>query len=81
MILAQEATRIEVPNDAANVVDLVNGRRYEIYPGTPQYTQAEFESYRLRLESDEEAQFASTEVEALPTSQFWQNRTGSCGGQ
>ena len=74
MILAQEATRIEVPNDAANVVDLVNGRRYEIYPGTPQYTQAEFESYRLRLESDEEAQFASTEVEALPTSQLWQNR-------
>ncbi len=35
MILAQEATRIEVPNDPANVVDLVQGRRYEIYPGTP----------------------------------------------
>ena len=31
MILAQEATRIEIPNDAANVVDLVQGRRYEIY--------------------------------------------------
>src|SRR5690606_1298554 len=74
MILAQEATRIEVPNDAANVVDLVQGRRYEIYPGTPQYTQAEFASYRLRLENDEEAQFASAEVEALPTSQLWQNR-------
>ena len=51
MILAQEATRIEMPNDA-NVVDLVNGRRYEIYPGTPQYTQAEFESYRLRIKQN-----------------------------
>ena len=56
------------------MVDLIQGRRYEIYPGTPQYTQAEFASYRLRLENDEEAQFASAEVEALPTSQLWQNR-------
>jgi len=74
MILAQEATRIEMPNDAANVVDLVNGRRYEIYPGTPQYIQAEFESYRLRIESDKEAELASDEVEALPTGQLWKNR-------
>ena len=74
MILAQEATRIEMPNDAANVVDLVNGRRYEIYPGTPQYTQAEFESYRLRIESNKEAELTSDEVEALPTRQLWKNR-------
>lgn len=74
MILAQEATRIEMPNDAANVVDLVNGRRYEIYPGTPQYTQAEFETYRLRIESNKEAELASDEVEALPTGQLWKNR-------
>ncbi|AUX91129.1 MULTISPECIES: LPS export ABC transporter permease LptF [Acinetobacter] len=74
MILAQEATRIEMPNDAANVVDLVNGRRYEIYPGTPQYTQAEFESYRLRIESNKEAELVSDEVEALPTGQLWKNR-------
>lgn len=74
MILAQEATRIEMPNDAANVVDLVNGRRYEIYPGTPQYTQAEFESYRLRIENDKKAELASDEVEALPTGKLWKNR-------
>lgn len=74
MILAQEATRIEIPNDSANVVDLVQGRRYEIYPGTPQYTHAEFASYRLRIENDKEAELASDEVEALPTSQLWQKR-------
>lgn len=32
MILAKEATRVEMANDTANVVDLVQGRRDEIYP-------------------------------------------------
>ncbi|MHA3893434.1 LPS export ABC transporter permease LptF [Acinetobacter sp. GXMZU3951] len=74
MILAKEATRVEVANDTANVVDLVQGRRYEIYPGHPKYTQAEFQSYRLRLENDAEAKFESAEVEALTTGKLWQNR-------
>ncbi|WP_279052488.1 LPS export ABC transporter permease LptF [Acinetobacter tandoii] len=74
MILAKEATRVEVANDTANVVDLVQGRRYEIYSGQPKYTQAEFQSYRLRLENDKEAKFESSEVEALTTSKLWQNR-------
>ncbi|MGH1402090.1 MAG: LPS export ABC transporter permease LptF [Acinetobacter tandoii] len=74
MILAKEATRVEVANDTANVVDLVQGRRYEIYPGQPKYTQAEFQSYRLRLENDKEAKFESSEVEALTTGKLWQNR-------
>lgn len=66
MILAKEATRVQVANDTANVVDLLQGRRYEIYTGTPQYSQAEFQSYRLRLENDKEAKFESGDVEALP---------------
>ena len=74
IILAKEATRVEVPDDNANVVDLVEGRRYEIYPGQPRYTQAEFQSYRLRLENDKEAKFESTEVEALATTKLWENR-------
>ena len=74
IILAKEATRVEMKNDNANVVDLLEGRRYEIYPGTPRYSQAEFKNYRLRLESDKEAKFESAEVEALPISQLWENR-------
>lgn len=70
MILAKEATRVEVANDTANVVDLVQGRRYEIYPGQPKYTQAEFQSYRLRLENDKDVKFESSDVEALPTSKL-----------
>ena len=65
IILAKEATRIEVSNDAASVVDLVQGRRYEIYQGSAKYSQAEFQTWRLRIESDKEAKYDSGEVEAL----------------
>jgi len=65
IILAKEATRIEIANDAASVVDLVQGRRYEIYPGSAKYSQAEFQTWRLRIESDKEAKYDSGDVEAL----------------
>ncbi|MBJ8420145.1 LPS export ABC transporter permease LptF [Acinetobacter courvalinii] len=74
MILAKEATRVEVANDTANVVDLVQGRRYEIYPNQPRYTQAEFQSYRLRLENDKDVKFESGDVEALSMSKLWEKR-------
>ena len=74
MILAKEATRVQMDNDTASVVDLLQGRRYEIYPGTPQYSQAEFQSYRLRLENNKEAKFESSDVEALPFGKLWQTR-------
>lgn len=32
MIVAKEATRVEIANETASVVDLSQGRRYEIYP-------------------------------------------------
>ena len=68
MILAKEATRVEMSSDTASVVDLTLGRRYEIFPNSPKYTQTEFDSYRLRLENDKDAKFESTEVEGLPIS-------------
>lgn len=74
MILAREATRVEVPNETANIVDLVEGRRYEIYPGQPKYLQAEFQSYRLRLENDKDLKLEASKVEALTTTQLWQKR-------
>ena len=74
MILAKEATRVEIADDTASIVDLLQGRRYEIYPDTAKYTQIEFQSYRLRLESNDKAKFESDEVEALPFSKLWQTR-------
>lgn len=74
MILAKEATRVEMANETASVVDLTQGRRYEIFPNSPKYSQTEFESYRLRLESDKEAKFESGEVEALPIKKLIETR-------
>lgn len=68
MILAKEAIRVETEDKGASVVDLTQGRRYEIHENSPKYTQTEFESYRLRLENDKEAKFESSEVKALPMS-------------
>jgi len=44
MILAKEATRIEMGDNAASVVDLVQGRRYEFYPNTAKYSHTEFQT-------------------------------------
>lgn len=71
MILAKEATRVVMENETANVVDLIQGRRYEIYPGKAKYSQAEFQRYRLRLENDKSATFETDKVEALPSSKLW----------
>ena len=74
VILAREATRVEIPNDPANVVDLIDGRRYEIYPGQPRYTQAEFKSYRLRIENDKEADVSGDQAESMRLKQLWEKR-------
>lgn len=73
MILAKEATRVELTDDTASVVDLTQGRRYEIYPDKVQYTQAEFEHYRLRLENKTQ-EVESSEVEGFTLQQLWQKR-------
>lgn len=74
MILAREAKRVEIPNDTANVVDLIEGRRYEIYPGQPRYSQAEFKSYRLRIESNQEKEVSGTQAESMSMTKLWEKR-------
>ena len=65
LILAQRATRVIDPQNTASVVDLVNGRRYEFFPGKPGYTHAEFATYRLRIEHDVDADLGVQRVEAM----------------
>lgn len=74
MIIAKEATRVEIANDTASVVDLSQGRRYEIYPDTAKYSQAEFQTWRLRIENNKQAEYDASDVEALPFSQLWNSR-------
>ncbi|MEB3766930.1 LPS export ABC transporter permease LptF [Acinetobacter sp. MD2] len=74
VILAREAVRVEIPNDPANVVDLIDGRRYELYPGQPRYTQAEFKRYRLRIENKKDAEVSGDEAESMRMAELWKKR-------
>lgn len=74
MILAKEATRIEMANNTASVVDLIRGRRYEIFPGTAKYSHTEFQSYRIQIESNKEAKYDANEVEGLSFGKLWETR-------
>lgn len=75
MILAKSATRLETSDSGASVVDLVQGRRYEIYPDTAKYSQTEFQTYRIRIQSDKQAKYDSNEVEGLSMSALWAARS------
>ena len=74
MILAKEATRIEVGDDAASVVDLIQGRRYEIYPNTAKYTHTEFQTYRIRIESNKESKYDASQVDGISFGKLWETR-------
>lgn len=72
IILADEAKRIVSDHDHANVIDLYKGRRYSFVPGQPKYLQAEFETYRLRLENNETQDTKAQRIESMTMTQLWQ---------
>lgn len=74
IILAKEARRVVSDTDQASVVDLYKGRRYSFIPGQPKYLQAEFETYRLRLESEEEKEIETRRLEAMTMTELWGKR-------
>ena len=74
IILAKEARRVATENDQASIVDLYQGRRYSFVPGQPKYLQAEFESYRLRLEPEDDDEIVAQRIESMTMSQLWQRR-------
>lgn len=74
IILAKEARRVMSEGSAASVVDLYQGRRYSFVPGQPKYLQAEFENYRLRIESEEEREVSARRLEAMTMTELWKKR-------
>jgi lipopolysaccharide export system permease protein len=66
IITAKRAMRVPDPTNKASIVDLLSGRRYEIYPGQPQYTQAEFATYRLVIEHNVDPETGNNRVETMP---------------
>ncbi|KAF7277633.1 hypothetical protein GWI33_002952, partial [Rhynchophorus ferrugineus] len=74
IILAKQAKRVVSENEQASIVDLYQGRRYSFVPGHPKYLQAEFESYRLRLEPEQDTEVEAQRVESMSTMQLWEKR-------
>jgi lipopolysaccharide export system permease protein len=60
---------IEVAENGDRFAVLLNGRRYEGEPGTPEYRITEFERYAARIES-REAQSLSATPRAMPTARL-----------
>lgn len=77
IILAKEAKRVISEESQASIVDLYQGRRYSLMPGQPKYLQAEFEQYRLTLESEKEQAFEAQRLESMTMNQLWAGRNDS----
>lgn len=66
IIVAERASRVIDPTGRSSVVDLVNGRQYQLIAGGLKYNQAEFATYRLRMMHDSAAPDSTLRLEALP---------------
>jgi lipopolysaccharide export system permease protein len=66
LILAESASRVIDPEQRASIVDLVNGRQYQLTAGGAEYNHAEFAYYRLRIEHDVDAPDSNLRLEVLP---------------
>ena len=68
-----------LPNGDRFVV-LVNGRRYEGVPGTPEYRVMEYERYAVRIET-KEARGIEVTTKGIPTWDLLRNPSGSGKGE
>ena len=77
ILVAKQARRVVTENGPESAVDLFQGRRYSIIPGQPKYLQAEFESYRLRLEAENTKEVKAKRIEAMSITEIWKKRDQS----
>lgn len=66
IIFAKSATQVQSA-DGAILLDLHQGRRYEIDTRSKQYSQVGFERYRITLAGKSDPQEQALKIEALPT--------------
>lgn len=74
VILAKRAHRVVGEHDHSSMVDLYQGRRYSFMPGQPKYLQAEFEQYRLQLQSEDNQAVEPQRLESMSTAQLWKKQ-------
>lgn len=67
LIVAQEAVRLIDPKHLNTIVELHNGRRYELKAGSLHYSEAQFATYRLNLNDAQSADAMATPTESMRT--------------
>lgn len=67
IIVAKEAIRLIDPKRLNSIVELHQGRRYELQAGGLKYSAAQFETYRLNLNDAKTADILATATESMRT--------------
>ncbi len=67
LIVAQQAVRLIDPKHLNTIVELHNGRRYELKAGQLHYSEAQFATYRLNLNDAQSADVMATPTESMRT--------------
>jgi len=67
IIVAKEAVRLIDPKRLNSIVELHNGRRYELKAGQVRYSSAQFETYRLNLNDAKVVDEMATATESMRT--------------
>jgi lipopolysaccharide export system permease protein len=67
LIVAQQAIRLIDPKHLNTIVELHNGRRYELKAGQLHYSEAQFATYRLNLNDAQAADVMTTPTESMRT--------------
>lgn len=67
MIIAQSGAQVNNTEgeDKGSMVDLRQGRQYEIFPKSPEYTHAEFDSLQARLEPQQKEGSGRQRIESM----------------
>ncbi|WP_410210731.1 LPS export ABC transporter permease LptF [Aquirhabdus sp.] len=67
LIVAKEAVRLIDPSRLNTIVELHNGRRYELKAGQLKYSEAQFATYRLHLNDPQAAEAVAMSNESMST--------------
>jgi len=73
IIIARKALRLVDPNHLNTIIELHDGRRYELFAGKPKYSEAKFETYQFNVNDAQAAQVTSTPNDSISTLELMQH--------
>ncbi len=73
MILAQSGAQVNQEDDKGSVVDLRQGRLYEVFPQKLEYSHSEFDTLQARLEPQQKEGNGRQSIEGMSLSKLFQH--------